>query len=163
MMPHRPISALDKALRLLSARAYSSGELNQRLIRAGYPQEEAAAAVEECRRHHYLDDRMFAEDCAEMWLERGHGALSIRQKLRQRGVSAEFAAEALNMSKEQETEAAYRAIESKLPSLFREKDHSKRQAKALRFLVARGFSGDVLRDAMRYLDTAIKDREEQSD
>ena len=48
MTPRRPVPALDKALRLLSARAYSSGELTQRLIRAGYLSEEAAAAVEEC-------------------------------------------------------------------------------------------------------------------
>lgn len=154
MMQNRPISALDKALRLLSARAYSSGELNQRLIRAGYPPEEAAAAVEECRQRHYLDDRMFAEDCAGMWLERGHGTRSIRNKLRQRGVSSELAADVLSLSSEHETEAACRAIESKLASLLREKDLRKRKAKALRFLAARGFSGDAVGEAMKRLSAA---------
>lgn len=151
MPPRRPISALDKALRLLSARAYSSGELSLRLIRAGYPSEEAVAAIEECRKRHYLDDRMFAEDCAGMWLERGHGARSIRLKLRQRGISSELAADVLSISSEDETEAACRAIESKLPSLLREKDLRKRKAKALRFLAARGFAGEAVGAAMQHL------------
>ena len=151
MTPHRPVSALDKALRLLSARAYSSGELTQRLIRAGYLSEEAAAAVEECRKRHYLDDRMFAEDCADMWLARGHGARSIRQKLRQRGIPSELVADVPALSPEHETEAACRAIESKLPSLLREKDPRKRKAKALRFLAARGFTGDAVGAAMKLL------------
>lgn len=154
MTPRRPISALDKALRLLSARAYSSGELTQRLIRAGYPPEEADAAVEECRRRHYLDDRMFAEDCAGMWLERGHGTRSIRLKLKQRGISSELAADVLSLTSEHETEAACRAIESKLPSLLREKDTRKRKAKALRFLAARGFTGDAVGAAMKRLAAA---------
>lgn len=154
MTPHRPISALDKALRLLSARAYSSGELTQRLIRAGYPPEETAAAVEECRKRHYLDDRMFAEDCAGMWLERGHGTRSIRLKLKQRGISSELAADVLSISSEHEAEAACRAIESKLPSLLRERDLRKRKAKALRFLAARGFAGEAVGAAMKHLAAA---------
>lgn len=157
MTPRRPVSALDKALRLLSSRAYSSGELTQRLLRAGYPAEEAAAAVEECRKRHYLDDRMFAEDCADMWLTRGHGARSIRQKLRQRGISSELAADVLTLSAEHETEAACRAIESKLPSLLREKDLRKRRAKALRFLASRGFTGDAVGAAMKHLAAADSD------
>ena len=90
-----------------------------------------------------------------MWLNRGHGIRSIRNRLRQKGIPAELAAAAISRSAEEEPLAACRAIESKLPSLLREKDRRKRRAKALRFLAARGFSGTALSAAMKRLDAAV--------
>ena len=155
MPPRKPISALDKAMRLLAVRAYSSGELTRRLLRAGFPADEVDSAIRECETRRYIDDRLFAEDCAEMWLSRGHGARSIGYKLRQRGIAPELAAAAVAASSEQEPEAARLAIQAKLPSLLREKDPRKRRAKALRFLAARGFSGAAAGAAMKILAQAV--------
>ena len=155
MPPHKPVSALDKAMRLLAVRAYSSGELTKKLLCAGFPADEVEAAIRECETRRYIDDRLFANDCAEMWLSRGHGARSIGYKLRQRGVDPELAAAAVASSSEQEPEAARLAIQSKLPSLLREKDPRKRRAKALRFLAGRGFSGDAAGAAMKVLAQAV--------
>ena len=144
MPPRRPATAMERALRLLSARSHTGSELRRKLLRAGFPFDEVEQAVAECEKRHYIDDRMFAEDCAGLWLDRGHGARSIRCKLRQKGIPAELANDVLSDTEEQEPEAACRAIESKLPSLLRETDSRKRRAKALRFLAARGFSGTAL-------------------
>lgn len=156
MPARRPTSALERALRLLSARAHTGSELRQKLLRAGFPPDEVDAAISECEKRHYLDDRLFAEDCTSLWLNRGHGARSIRCKLRQKGIDAELADAALERSEDREPEAACRAIEGKLPSLLREKDPRKRRAKALRFLAARGFSGNALSAAMKRLAEAVK-------
>ena len=155
MPPRRPANAMKRAMRLLSARAHTTSELRQKLLRAGFPPDEVGAAVEECERRHYLDDRMFAEDCTSLWLDRGHGARSIRNKLRQKGIPAELADAALDRSEEEEPAAACRALESKLPSLLREKDPRKRRAKALRFLAARGFAGTAIGAAMKRLAAAV--------
>lgn len=155
MPPRRPATALERAMRLLSVRALTAGELRAKLLRAGFPPDEVDAAVGECEKRHYLDDRTFAEDCTKLWLERGHGARSIRFKLRQHGVPAEFAAEALSDSEAEEPAAACRAVDGKLPSLLRENDPRKRRAKALRFLAARGFSGAALSAAMKHLTEAV--------
>ena len=155
MPQRRPATAMERALRLLSARAHTSSELRQKLLRAGFPFAEVEQAVAECEKRHYLDDRMFAQDCAGLWLDRGHGARSIRCKLRQKGIPAELANDVLSDTEEQEPEAACRAIEGKLPSLLREKDSRKRRAKALRFLAARGFSGSALSAAMKHLAKAV--------
>ena len=157
MPARRPPSAMERALRLLSMRAHTSCELRGKLLRAGFPADEVDSAMAECEKRHYLDDRLFAEDCANLWLERGHGARSIRLKLRQKGISAELAAAALGDSEEAEPAAACRAIEGKLPSLLREKDSRKRRAKALRFLAARGFSGAALSAAMKRLEATEKE------
>ena len=157
MPPRRPATAMERAMRLLSMRAHTSCELRQKLLRAGFPPDEVGSAVAECEKHHYLDDRLFAEDCTDLWLERGHGIRSIRCKLRQRGISAELAAAAIGDSEDQEPEAACRAIDGKMPSLLREKDPRKRRAKALRFLAARGFSGNAVNAAMKRLAEAAKE------
>lgn len=157
MPPRRPPSAMERAMRLLSVRAHTSSELRQKLLRAGFPPDEVDRAVAECEKRRYLDDRLFAEDCSNLWMERGHGARAIRCKLRQKGIDAETAAAALDRLEEQEPEAACRAIEGKLPSLLREKDSRKRRAKALRFLAARGFSGNALSAAMKHFSAAVKD------
>lgn len=154
MPPKAPPSALEKALRLLSMRAYSASELTMRLMRGGYPQKDAEDAVRKCVDHHYVDDRLLAEDCASMWQDRGHGQRSIRCKLRQRGVPEDIAAAVLVESAEHETEAAIFAVNAKLPSLLREPDRRKRRDKALRFLAARGFSGEALKAAMKRLEAA---------
>lgn len=156
MPPRRPATAMERAMRLLSMRAHTSCELRQKLLRAGFPSDEVDSAIAECEKRHYLDDRLFAADCTDLWMERGHGARSIRQKLRQKGIPAELAAEALGNSEDAEPEAACRAIDGKLPSLLREKDPRKRRAKALRFLAARGFSGSALSAAMKRLEAAEK-------
>jgi regulatory protein len=148
---------MERAMRLLSLRARTSCELRQKLLRAGFPPDEVDQAVAECEKRHYLDDRLFAEDCTGLWLERGHGARSIRCKLRQKGIGAETAAAALGQLEEREPEAACRAIEGKVPALLREKDPRKRRAKALRFLAGRGFSGNALNAAMKHLAAALKD------
>lgn len=163
MPPRRPTTAMERAMRLLSMRAHTKSELRQKLLRAGFPQNESDAAIAECEKRHYLDDRLFAEDCANLWLERGHGARSIRCKLRQKGISAELAAEALGNSEDTEPEAACRAIDGKLPSLLREKDPRKRRAKALRFLAARGFSGSAVGAAMKRLAEAAMDTDISDD
>ena len=163
MPTRRPATAMERAMRLLSMRAHTSCELRQKLLRAGFPSDEVDPAIAECEKRHYLDDRLFAEDCTNLWLERGHGTRSIRCKLRQKGISAELAAAALGDSEDQEPEAACRAIDGKIPSLLREKDPRKRRAKALRFLAARGFSGDAVSAAMKRLAEAAREADSADD
>lgn len=163
MPSRRPATVMERAMRLLSMRAHTSCELRQKLLRAGFPADEVDPAIAECEKRHYLDDRLFAEDCTGLWLERGHGARSIRCKLRQKGISAELAAAALGNAEDQEPEAACRAIDGKMPSLLREKDPRKRRAKALRFLAARGFSGTALSAAMKRLAEAAEDADISDD
>ena len=156
MMPRTPPSALEKAMRILSARGCSVAELTAKLRRAGYTADDTRQAVEECVRRRYLNDELLAEDCTAMWRERGHGSRSIRYKLRQRGLSAALTENAIAATSEQEEASAVGAIESRLYSLLREPDIRRRRAKALRFLAARGFSGEAVSAAMRRLREAEK-------
>ena len=139
------ISALDKALKILSTSPVTEAELRRKLFRAGYPEILVEQAVEECRRHNYINDELLASDCAEYLTMRGTGSRLVRLKLRRRGLSAELVNEAVeNTDPEMELEAARYALDCKLRLLSREKDYRKKKEKAFRFLVSRGYTSDVI-------------------
>ena len=150
-MPAAPISALAKAMAFLAARPLSELELLAKLRKAGYPDNEADAAIEECRKRHYLDDEMLTADCVDALRNRNLGARQIRFKLARRGLDAEKVSELLEADPDAEKQAAERAMESKLRLLRNESDPRKKREKLFRFLVGRGFSPDLI---FKLLDNA---------
>lgn len=139
------ISALDKALKILSTSPVTEAELRRKLYRAGYPEILIDQAVEECRRHNYINDELLAADCADYLIQRGTGRRMVKMKLRRRGLSKELVDEALaNTDPEEELQAARYALECKLRLLSREKDLRKKREKAFRFLVSRGYSSSII-------------------
>ena len=152
------ISAMEKAMRLLSMRALSETELRQRLRGNGYPLRETEDAVAECRRRKYLDDELLAADCAALCRERGLGTRAVLFRLRRRGISAPTAEEVLaGEAPDAELEAARRAAGAKLASLERESDPRKRRDKLLRFMASRGFRASTARRIMEELGTRAED------
>ena len=142
--PTRPkYSALERALNHLARRSYSEAEMAVKLRQTGYPPGEIASALAECRRLGYLNDPLYARDCASYLAERGNGNRKIMQELRKRGL-AEFAADSLSALESDETERAVRAGEYKLRLLADETDPRKKRDKLLRFLAGRGFSPDAV-------------------
>ena len=132
------ISALDKALKILSTSPVSEMELRRKLYRAGYPEILIDQAVEECRRHNYINDELLAADSAEYLVQRGTGSRMVRVKLRRRGLAKELVDEVMaNTDPEVELQAARYALDCKLRLLSREKDYRKKREKAFRFLVSR--------------------------
>ncbi len=146
------ISAADKALRLLSRRAFTERELLDRLCNAGYPFREARDAVAECRSRGYVDDRQYAADYTEQLAARGLGGRRIDLALRRRGIPVELREEPLEEAAATEVERASGALEYKLRMLARESDPRKKREKAFRFLVGRGFSFDSCRAAIDKID-----------
>lgn len=149
IMPWTPalpkISALDKALKILSASPVSEAELRRKLYRAGYPDILIDQALDECRRHNYINDELLAADSAEYLIARGTGRRMVKVKLRRRGLDKELVDEVIaNTDPEEELEAARYALECKLRLLIREKDHRKKREKAFRFLVSRGYSSSII-------------------
>lgn len=142
------ISAMEKAMRLLSRRPLTERELRDRLRKAEYPSSEISAAVAECRKRGYVDDRQFAADYAEQLAARGLGGRRISQALYKRGISAELREEPLEEAAVTEAERAAEALAVKLRLLARESDPRKKREKAFRFLVGRGFSIDSCRAAL---------------
>ncbi len=145
--PRPSVPALERAIRYLAVRGHSETELAAKLRRAGYSGGEISAAVAECRRLGFLNDELYARDCAGMLAARGCGSRKILLELRRRGV-ADLAEEATAELAEGEADRARDCARFKLRLLSRENDPCKRREKLWRFLLSRGFPPDIVREAV---------------
>lgn len=158
-MPQAPLTALEKAMKLLSRRALSEAELSKKLHTAGFPAPEISEAVDYCRSHRYLDDAALAEDYTSLLRMRNTGSRMIRQKLIKRGLGGETLDNTLpeSDSESAEQEAAKRALDYKLRLLSRENDPRKKREKAFRYLAGRGFPPGLI---FKLLDGALQAEED---
>lgn len=155
-----PGGALPSALRMLSRRALSEGEIRFRLAAKGFPQEQAEEALGRLRELGLVDDRSLCESLARGYRDvrrlgprRIAGALLLRKFPRD---MVERAVRAVSLP-EEELAAASAALGRK----FRGAIPGGREgaAKAFRFLSGRGFSPGTCRQAIRGLSDDISEGE----
>ena len=133
--------AMNKAIKLLAVRAHSTFELRHKLRQKGFSAAATNFAISECLRLKFLDDRQFAEMYLQELQSRGYGSRRCRLAMQRKGISGELLDElGDHLSPEAETERAQTLLERKLHTLDRETDPRKKKEKAVRFMLARGFS-----------------------
>lgn len=133
------------AVRALAARAYSEATFRRKLIqRAGV--EEADVVIKRIKTAGYLDDEAYAEGYARLYAGKW-GAGKIRNSLREKGVSGKIIDTVLA-----KLEPESDPVEMVLTLLERyQSRHKGDKAKAIRFLVTRGYSfGHALEGWSRY-------------
>jgi regulatory protein len=97
----RPNELLSLALRALGGRAYSTGEMKEKLRKRAESAADVDAVLRKLKEAGYLDDRRFAENYASARLEnQGLGKMRVLRDLRQRRVAGNVA--------EQVTEGTYK-------------------------------------------------------
>lgn len=142
--------AMDKAMRLLSSRAHSRRELERKLYQRGFSSGTILFVVAECERLGFLNDEDFASNFAEELRTKGYGAGKVRNALALKGVERGIIEEtSAATDRDEEYSRAQLALGKKLKTLKNEKDLRKRKEKAYRFLLSRGFSGDIVSELLR--------------
>lgn len=152
-----PAAWLERALRLLDQRAHAEGELARKLRQRGCPPTALAWVIAELHRLRLLDDATFARALAS---EKTHwGRSRVVRELRRRGVAPDLAAAAAPDpasdpdARAAERDRAYDVARRKWASLTREPDRFKARNKLFRFLAARGFAADCVRDTLTRLES----------
>jgi|GraSoiStandDraft_23_1057293.scaffolds.fasta_scaffold224418_2 regulatory protein len=132
---------MDLAFRMLSRRSRSEAEIVGALKLRGASASLVRRVLGRLRELGYVDDRKLAAECAERWKERGFGSLRIQDQLRKLEVE-ERIAESVSLDAREERELARRV----LARTFDPADLAQRrgQARAARFLAARGFAAEVI-------------------
>ena len=143
-MAENNISAFDCAMKLLGVRPYSEYELCQKLQQKGYQIKDVNAALVDCLRYGFLNDELYANDYANLLSSKGYGKYVIVRKLKEKHLSEEFIQNALSQIST-ESDDAKRAFDFKIRMLKNEKDPKKHREKLYRFMLTRGFSGDIIR------------------
>jgi regulatory protein len=124
--------ARELALRALSHRDRSRRELEQRLQRAGVPEDERDATLDVLAETGLQSDARFAEARARGLAAKNAGDFLIRNDLRRHGIDPELAAEILGGLEPEPERAA---------QIFERRGGGER---ALRYLAGKGFSRDSL-------------------
>ncbi|MBC5823345.1 MAG: regulatory protein RecX [Candidatus Eremiobacteraeota bacterium] len=150
-MPESTADATDgklatvAAVRLLSSRRLTKAQLRQKLRERGYASEAIDAAVDECERRRYLDDRTFAQLHIKNALDRKSvGRLRLLRELLHYGVESQLAREVLDELDDDEESRIDRAL-AKLEAM-RPQDRYGQLARRLERL---GFSAPDIARALR--------------
>jgi regulatory protein len=144
----RERSLRERALGFLARREHSRAELRRKLLPHAESPEGLDALLEDLVQRKFLSESRFAEARAHV-MSRKFGAARIEHDLRARGVSEEGAASAAREARITEFERALEIWRRKFgtPAL-----DLKERARQARFLLARGFSTDVINRILRHKD-----------
>lgn len=141
------------AIAYLGAKPRTRKQIEQYLMRKLFEETNIQYALDRLEREHIVDDEEYARQFAAGRLRNSlKGRLWIKQELQQRGVSKETASEATNaLDRETELIAANSAAAKKWRSLKGETFERKR--KLMGYLLRRGFPGDIVKEAIKSIDT----------
>lgn len=146
--------AKDACLRLLSDRARSRSELQQRLATKGFTPDIAERALDRLAAVGLIDDAAFAQQ----WVHSRHnfsgkGRQALALELRRKGVGAEEAAQALGqISNDDERERATELVQKKLRTLAVPGDAGERDKtvrKLVSMLARRGYNQGMAFDVVK--------------
>lgn len=137
--------AMDRAIRLLARRPYSTAEIRRNLESKEIASPVIDEALERLERLGYVDDHAFAR----YWIEnrerfKPRGPQALRYELRRKGIAGNIIDAVLE--EVDQSESAYRAAQERVSRLRGQSEREFRAALGA-FLVRRGFSYDVAREA----------------
>lgn len=150
--PNRP--AKQYALWLLGQREWSAKELAARLKLKGYSSEDTSECIAFCQKNSFQSDTRYAEFRTRM-RARSHGNMRIKHELANKGIDADTVSEVLALAGDELS----RCIVAAQRFAGKELTHAL-QAKIWRFLASRGFSGQVIKLAIKNLSATSGDCDE---
>ena len=151
------MDALERATTYLSRKPHTEKEVLDYLQRKGYEPDESTQAVSELKEYGYLNDLAYAKMFFEYGFEKGRGKDRISRELAAKGVARDVIEQAYSELEEKpdEQEMALRIAaqivreSGGLSDAMTYEEKQKLQAKIVRRLASRGFSGGVCYTAAR--------------
>ena len=139
------VSLKGRALRLLSQREHSRAELTTKLARHVQEGDDLAGVLDDLQAKDFINETRVLESVVHRRASR-LGAARIRQELQAKGLAGEAIQEAVARLQDSELERA-RGVWAR--KFAQPPQTPQENAKQTRFLLTRGFSGDVVRRVLR--------------
>lgn len=141
--------ALDRAVGYLAARACSTREIEQKLLRAGYRPSTVEMVIYKLQRENLLDDADFARQWVESRQHHKLGRSRIAQELRRKGISQEEAEDALSVIDDEDQLSGAVALAEKAAARVKPGEDMRKAASRIAGMLARrGYSWDVAKQAI---------------
>ncbi len=142
--------ALDRAVGYLAVRARSKREIEQNLLKAGYRPCTVEMVIYKLERERILNDADFARLWVESRSTHKLGRRRIAQELRQKGISAEEAEEALSdLDEDDQLAGAIALVEKAAARIKPGEDQRKATQRIAAMLARRGYSWDLSKAAIQ--------------
>ena len=139
--------AMERAVKLLSMRDHSEGELREKLYQAGYPDVVIDQVIDKLEIMNLVDDENFAESWVESRAPR-HGRKRLEQELTRKGVARDTARRAVStLTDEDQLQDAVRLVGKFLARTHGDMDRSLYQ-RTLAMLARHGYDADIARKAI---------------
>lgn len=144
------VSLKGRALRLLSQREHSRAELQRKLARHVQEGEDLNAVLDDLAAKDFINEARVVESVVHRRADR-MGSARIRQELQAKGLAADAVQTAVAELQGSELERAHGVWQRKFgtPAV-----DALARAKQMRFLLTRGFSGDVAQRVVRRASSA---------
>ena len=142
--------ALDRAVGYLAARACSTREIEQKLLRAGYRPSTVEMVIYKLQRENLLDDADFARQWVESRQHHKLGRSRIAQELRRKGISQEEAEDALSVIDDDDQLSGAVALAEKAAARIKPGEDIRKAASRIAGMLARrGYSWDIAKQAIQ--------------
>ena len=142
--------ALDRAVGYLAARACSTREIEQKLLRAGYRPSTVEMVIYKLQRENLLDDADFARQWVESRQHHKLGRSRIAQELRRKGISKEEAEDALSVIDDDDQLSGAVALAEKAAARIKPGEDMRKAASRIAGMLARrGYSWDIAKQAIQ--------------
>ncbi len=148
----------EKAYHLLAFRPRSEKEMRQKLRLKGAGNKLIEQVLEELKQKGLINDQKFAQSWAESRIfNRPMGKFLLRRELMQKGIKKETIEGVIEKaySEEDEVELARSLLQRKVRT-FKNLEDTKTKKRMMDFLLRRGFSYEVVRQAIKGLDELIE-------
>jgi regulatory protein len=151
---------MDRAVRLLTLKPRSVGELRERLLEKSWTNDEIVdAVIERLKEYNYLNDEQFARDAAMSRLrQRPQGRRKLEHTLNQKKLDKDVVKDAIESAFEQmpEGELIKTAIEKRIR--LKGRPNSRDDLKKFNdYLLRRGFSYESIREGMSNIGSPADD------
>ncbi len=140
--------AYEAALDMLSDRDMTADGLKKALMRRGFLEPVANAVRDRLIENRLLDDQRFAQRYVELRKDSVMGRYALKRKLRAKGIEEETASDALEQLDDESQLAAAAELAKKLSKRYAALPGYEARAKLSQALARRGFSWDVVREAI---------------
>lgn len=155
--------ALNRAVRLLATRARGTEELSRRLQALHYLPDTVELVLYKLAKEKLLDDEAFARAWAENRAARGIGKARLKMELRQKGVPAAAADEAVAALDEADGEKQALALAEKLLRRHAGDSQAEAYRKALAAMQRRGYGYGEAAKALRAVSAQASDKAPEAD
>ncbi len=150
----------DAALRFLSRRLHSCGELKLKLIKKNFSKEIIGKVLTELKQKKYLNDEEFAFQFAKEKLKRGkYGIHKIENELKSKGIEKTIFEKIISQIDEKNFQNnIFELIQKKIDQIkHKETDKRKIKSKIITYLLSKGYDYELIFNSLKDFDLEQED------